>query len=603
MPSEKKGFAPEGPLPRREFRKRLLVITILIFLSFLILLGRLWVLEIIQGEKFSTLAENNSIRLLPSRAPRGIIYDRKGKILAKSRPSFSVTIYPWNLSQEDLAKSIRALSPIIKIKEEKIYQSIEECNRPFSSIPSREDADLETATKILERKVELAGVDLQVQPLRYYPDGELLASVLGHLGEIDKNQLKVLRSKAYRLGERIGQDGVERVYDQYLRGEDGGWQIQVNNRGQRVGVMGYKEPLPGNDLILTINKELQRVAWDSLEGRPGAIVVLDPNNGEILSLVSSPAYNPNLFAGSLSQEEWFSLKKDPLHPLTNRATQGQYAPGSAFKVITAIASLERGISRDKRFSCSGAFPFKDRVFRCWKEEGHGTLNLKEAIIHSCDIYFYQLGLETGVDNIVDFAQRFGLGKASGIDLFEEGKGLLPHRRWREDSLSRKWFEGDTVNLSIGQGYLLVTPLQMANLIGAIANRGSLYRPYLVKRVLSPEGEVIRETRPRLMGEVRLRKENLDFLRESLFGVVNELGTGWRARIEGIEVAGKTGTAENPLGEDHAWFIGFAPYREPKIALAIIVEHGGMGGEAAAPIAKKIFEAYFAGKWESEKVGK
>lgn len=591
------------PSEKKEFRKRILVITIFIFLSFLILLGRLWVLEVIQGEKFSTLAENNSIRLLPSRAPRGIIYDRKGKILAKSRPSFSVTIYPWNLSQEDLAKSIRALSPIIKIKEEKIYQSIEECNRPFSSIPSREDADLETATKILERKVELAGVDLQVQPLRYYPDGELLASVLGHLGEIDKNQLKALRSKAYRLGERIGQDGVERVYDQYLRGEDGGWQIQVNNRGQRVGVMGYKEPLPGNDLILTINKELQRVAWDSLEGRPGAIVVLDPNNGEILSLVSSPAYNPNLFAGSLSQEEWLSLKKDPLHPLTNRATQGQYAPGSAFKVITAIASLERGISRDKRFSCSGAFPFKDRVFRCWKEEGHGTLNLKEAIIHSCDIYFYQLGLETGVDNIVDFAQRFGLGKASGIDLFEEGKGLLPHRRWREDSLSRKWFEGDTVNLSIGQGYLLVTPLQMANLIGAIANGGSLYRPYLVKRVLSPEGEVIRETRPRLMGEVRLRKENLDFLRESLFGVVNELGTGWRARIEGIEVAGKTGTAENPLGEDHAWFIGFAPYKEPEIALVVLIEHGGMGGEAAAPIAKKIFEAYFAGKRESEKVGK
>lgn len=591
------------PSEKKEFRKRILVITIFIFLSFLILLGRLWVLEVIQGEKFSTLAENNSIRLLLSRAPRGIIYDRKGKILAKSRPSFSVTIYPWNLSQEDLAKSIRALSPIIKIKEEKIYQSIEECNRPFSSIPSREDADLETATKILERKVELAGVDLQVQPLRYYPDGELLASVLGHLGEIDKNQLKALRSKAYRLGERIGQDGVERVYDQYLRGEDGGWQIQVNNRGQRVGVIGYKEPLPGNDLILTINKELQRVAWDSLEGRPGAIVVLDPNNGEILSLVSSPAYNPNLFARFLSKEEWLSLKKDPLHPLTNRATQGQYAPGSAFKVITAIASLERGISRDKRFSCSGAFPFKDRVFRCWKEEGHGTLNLKEAIIHSCDIYFYQLGLETGVDNIVDFAQRFGLGKASGIDLFEEGKGLLPHRRWREDSLNRKWFEGDTVNLSIGQGYLLVTPLQMANLIGAIANGGSLYRPYLVKRVLSPEGEVIRETRPRLMGEVRLRKENLDFLRESLFGVVNELGTGWRARIEGIEVAGKTGTAENPLGEDHAWFIGFAPYKEPEIALVVLIEHGGMGGEAAAPIAKKIFEAYFAGKRESEKVGK
>ncbi len=592
------------PFDKKEFRKRLLVITVIISLSFLILLGRLWVLEIIQGERYRSLAQNNSIRLLSSRAPRGIIYDRKGKVLAKSRPSFSVTIYPWNLSQKDLTKTVRELSPIIGVREKRIYQAIKESQRPFSSIPLREDVDLKTATKILERKLSLAGVDLQVQPLRYYPDGELLAPVLGHLGEIDKDQLKALRGKGYRLGDRIGQDGLERVYDEYLRGEDGGWQIRVNNRGQRMGVMGYKEPLSGNDLILTINRELQRVAWNSLEGRPGAIVALDPNNGEILSLVSSPAYNPNLFAGSLSEEEWLSLKGDLLHPLTNRAIQGQYAPGSIFKVITAIAALERGIaSRDKRFSCSGAFPFKDRVFRCWRKEGHGTLNLKEAIIHSCDVYFYQLGLETGVDNIVDFSKRFGLGKASGIDLFEEEKGLLPHRRWREGSLSREWFEGDTVNLSIGQGYLLVTPLQMANLISAVASRGKLYRPYLVKRILSPEGEIIKEVRPRLIKEVRLEKKNLDLLRESLFSVVNEMGTGWRAKIKGIEVAGKTGTAENPLGEDHAWFIGFAPYREPKIALAILVEHGGMGGKVAAPIAKKIFEAYFAEKGESTKAGK
>ncbi|MCK4649420.1 penicillin-binding protein 2, partial [bacterium] len=251
------------PSEKKEFRKRLLVVTIIISLSFLILLGRFWALEVIQGEKFSTMAENNSIRLLASRAPRGIIYDRKGKVLAKSRPSFSVTIYPWNLSQKDMTETIKELSPIIRIKEEKIYQAIEECQRPFSSIPLKEDIDLKTATKILERKLSLAGVDLQVQPLRYYPDGELLAPVLGHLGEIDKGQLQVLRGKGYRLGERIGQDGLEGVYDEYLRGEDGGWQIRVNNRGQRMGVMGYKEPLPGNDLILTINRELQRVAWNS----------------------------------------------------------------------------------------------------------------------------------------------------------------------------------------------------------------------------------------------------------------------------------------------------------------------------------------------------
>jgi len=540
------------PSEKKEFRKRLLVVTIIISLSFLILLGRFWVLEIIQGEKYLSLAQNNSIRIIPSRAPRGIIYDRKGKVLVKSRLSFSVTIYPWNLSQGDLTKTVRELSSIIGIKEKRIYQTIEESQRPFSSIPLREDVDLGTATKILERKLSLAGVDLQVQPLRYYPDGELLAPVLGHLGEIDKGQLKVLRGKGYRLGDRIGQDGLEGVYDEYLRGEDGGWQIRVNNRGQRMGVMGYREPLPGNDLILTINRELQRVAWNSLEGRPGAIVALDPNNGEILSLVSSPAYNPNLFAGFLSEEEWLSLKKDPLHPLTNRTIQGQYAPGSIFKVITAIAALERGLaSRNKKFSCSGAFPFKDRVFRCWKEKGHGTLNLKEAIVHSCDIYFYQLGLETGVDNIVDFSKEFGLDQETGIDLFEEEKGLLPSRKWRKDFLSREWYEGDTINLSIGQGYLLVTPLQMANLISAIASGGKIYRPYLVKKILSPEGEAIKEVRPRLIKEVRLEKENLDLLRESLSSVVNEMGpsgrrtgTGWRAKIKGIEVAGKTGTAEN-----------------------------------------------------------
>jgi penicillin-binding protein 2 len=571
------------------------------------------------------MAENNSIRLLPSRAPRGIIYDRKGNILVKSRPSFSITIYPWNLKQEDVAKTVKEISPIIGVKEEKIYQAIEESQRPFLSIPLKEDVDLKTATKILERKLSLTGVDLQVQPQRYYPDGKLLAPLLGYLGEIDKDKLRALRSKGYRLGDRIGKDGVERVYDEYLKGEDGGWQIRVNNRGQRLGVIGYEEPLPGNDLILAIDRQLQQVAWDSLEGRAGAIVVLNPQNGEILSLVSSPAYNPNLFAGSLSQEKWLSLKNDPLHPLTNRAIQGEYPPGSAFKVITAIAALERGIaSPDKEFSCSGLFPFKDRVFRCWKEEGHGTLNLKEAIIHSCDIYFYQLGLETGVDNIVDFSQEFGLGRTSGIDLSEEEKGFLPSRRWREKSLSREWFEGDTINLSIGQGYLLVTPLQMVSLISAVANGGRLYRPYLVKRILSPEGEVIKEVRSRLIKEIRLKKENLDFLKESLFGVVNKQGTGWRARVKEIEVAGKTGTAENPLGEDHAWFIGFAPYfpakqenkvlernerppyKEPEIALAVLIEHGGMGGEAAAPVAKKIFEAYFnskVGEKKSRKVGK
>ena len=402
----------------------------------------------------------------------------------------------------------------------------------------------------------------------------------------------------------MGQDGLERVYDGYLRGEDGGQQVRISNQGQRIGVIGYRKPIPGDDLILTIDKKMQEVAWDSLRGRPGAIVALDPRTGKVLALVSSPAFDPNLFVPRISKKKWFSLKENPLHPLINRAIQGQYAPGSIFKVITTLAALEKGlISRDERFSCSGTFPFKDREFRCWRREGHGELNLKEAIIHSCDIFFYQLGLRVGVDNLVELSQKFGLDQPTRIGLSHEEKGFLPTKRWRKSSLGRGWYKGDTVNLSIGQGYLLVTPLQMASLMNAIANGGRLYEPQLVKEIISSEGETIWRMTPRLIRNINLESETIEFLRESLFGVVNELGTGWRAKIEGVGVAGKTGTAENPLGEDHAWFIGFAPREKPEIALAVLIEHGGMGGEVAAPVAKKIIEAYFTGKRESKKVSR
>ncbi|MBU4560820.1 penicillin-binding protein 2 [bacterium] len=591
--TERGGVDLRPPSTRREFRFRLLFVTVIICLLFLILFLRLWVLEIFQGEKFTRLAEDNSIRLLAYPAPRGLIYDRKGRVLAKSRLSFSITIHPWNLSEEILNETIDHIGPIIGMRKEEIRERIAKWPTPFSSVLLKEDVGLEVATKILERKGSLAGMDVKTRPLRYYPDGELLAPVLGYLGEIGREELRTLRSKGYSLGDRMGQDGLEKVYDGYLRGEDGGWQVQISNQGQRIGVIGYRKPIPGNDLILTIDKRMQEVAWDSLRGRSGAIVVLDPRTGEVLALVSSPTFDPNLFVPRISKTKWSSLKEDPLHPLTNRAIQGQYAPGSIFKVITALAALEKGlISRDERFSCSGTFPFKDRVFRCWRKEGHGELNIKEAIIHSCDIFFYQLGLRVGVDNLVELSQKFGLDQSTRIGLPHEEKGLLPTKRWRKDSLGRGWYEGDTVNLSIGQGYLLVTPLQMASLMSAVANGGRLYEPQLVKEIISSEGETIWRMGPRLVREINLERETIEFLRESLFGVVNELGTGWRAKIEGVGVAGKTGTAENPLGEDHAWFIGFAPHKEPEIALAVLIEHGGMGGEVAAPIAKKIFEAYF-----------
>ncbi|MCK4648854.1 penicillin-binding protein 2, partial [bacterium] len=593
--TERRGVDLLPPSTKKEFRFRLLFTTIIICLLFLILFLRLWVLEIFQGDKLAHLAENNSIRLLSSPAPRGLIYDRKKRILAKSRLSFSIIIHPWNLSEEILNETIDQLGPIIGMRKEEIRERIAEWSTPFAGVLLKEDAGLEMATNILEKKGSLAGIDVKTLPLRYYPDGELLAPVLGYLGEIGKEKLQTLRSKGYSLGDRMGQDGLERVYDSYLRGEDGGWQVQINNQGQRLGVIGYKKPIPGNNLILAIDKRMQEVAWDSLRGRSGAIVILDPRTGEVLALVSSPTFDSNLFVPRISKKKWSALKNDSRHPLTNRAIQGQYAPGSIFKVITVLAALDKGlISRDERFSCSGTFPFKDREFRCWKREGHGELNIREAIVHSCDIFFYQLGLRVGVDNLVDLSQKFGLDQPTRIDLPYEEKGLLPTKKWRKNSLSRSWYEGDTVNLSIGQGYLLVTPLQMASLMSAIANGGRLYEPQLVKEIISPEGEVIWRMRPRIVRDINLKKETIEFLRESLFGVVNEMdpsgrriGTGWRAKIEEVEVAGKTGTAENPLGEDHAWFIAFAPYKEPEIALAILIEHGGMGGVVAAPVAKKI----------------
>jgi penicillin-binding protein 2 len=574
-------------------RGRLLFITVILCLLLFVLVGRLWVLEIVQGERLFTLAENNSIRLIPSPAPRGIIYDRTGKVLVSNRLSFSVTIHPWDLSEEILDETIVHLSSILGLREEQIRQRIEAWPNPFSSVLLKEDIGLKVATVILERRRELAGVDVEILPLRYYPDKERLATVLGYLGEINRQELQDLRNKGYSLGDRMGRDGLEKIYDEYLRGEDGGWQTQISNKGKRIGVLGYREPIPGNDLVLTIDKRLQEIVWESLEGRSGAVIVLNPRTGEILSLVSAPAFDPNLFIPRISKRHWKLLEENHLHPLTNRAIQGQYAPGSIFKIITAAAALEEGLIFEKEtFTCNGVFPFKDREFGCWKKEGHGELNLSEAIIHSCDVFFYQLGLRIGVDSLVEFSQKFGLNQPAGIRLLYEKKGLLPTKRWRKNSLDRMWYEGDTVNLSIGQGYLLVTPLQMANLIAAVANGERLYEPQLVKEILSSEGETVWRMKPRVLRTINIKKKTIDFIREALCAVVSDRGTGWRAQVEGFEVAGKTGTAENPLGEDHAWFVGFAPYREPEVALVVLIEHGGKGGEVAAPIAGKIFEAYF-----------
>lgn len=560
----------------------------LIIFSFLILWLCLFYLQIVRGKYFYQISEKNRRQVYLQRAPRGIIYDRYGRILADNGPLSGLFFSAENLDSETLKGTVKRLSELLNFEEEKIWQKIKTEEKSLVKC-LKEGLSREEMFKVEENRTNLPGVNLQIEPRRRYPYGALASHLLGYLGKINREELDRLFLEGYRQDDLLGKNGLEYTYDWYLRGEAGGIEIEVDAQRRERRIIRNFSPLLGKNLFLTVDLELQKVCEEELKKRKknGVIIVLEPQTGEILALVSLPGYDPNLFTELNNQKEVSQLLSDPQLPLFNRALQGLYPLGSIFKIITAISALEeKKIDLKEEISCSDSFSLGKRVFHCWKPEGHGCVSFLPALIHSCDVYFYQLGLRCGVDLLEKYAKKFGLDNLSQIDLPGEKKGLVPGRSWKRKYCASPWYEGDTVNLSIGQGYILATPLAAANLAAILANRGKLYRPHLVKKIVDEEDNTLLKIQPQEIFALDLKAETWQILNQGLKEAVVE-GTGRAASLPGIDIAGKTGTGENPAGEDHAWFIGYAPAENPKIAFAIFVEHGGLGGVAAAPIARKI----------------
>ncbi len=574
-----------------DVKQRLNWLLIFIVICFITLVLSLWYLQMIKGEEFKERAVENRIRSLVEDAPRGRIYDRQGELLVTNRPAVVVSIIPAEV--DDLKKLSERLSKIIGISSEEISQIVKNYQEnPFKPVKILDDVKTNKIVEIEERKDELKGVILEVKPRRNYLYHDFAAHSLGYVGEIDKEELQQFGNPKFQGGDIIGKAGLEKYYDDILRGEKGGREVEVDALGREIATLLYQKPVPGKDLVLTIDRDLQLYGENLLFGKKGSIIVSDPNSGEILALVNRPSFSPNLFADGISHSDWERLSSDADYLLTNRSVQGVYAPGSIFKVVTAIAALEEGVTdRERKIYCSGSFKLADRVFTCWKETGHGILSIVDAIAQSCNVHFYTLGKDLGIERFNKYMQKFGLGEKTGIDLPAEVIGTIPSTQWKKREIKEIWFPGDTINLSIGQGYLLLTPLQVHNLITVIATEGEVYKLHLVKKIISADGKTVKEIKPEIYRKVNFSPDTFKIIKEGLRQTILK-GTGWRASIKELAVAGKTGTAQNPQGETHAWFIGFAPYEDPEISITVFLENGGEGGEAAAPIARAMLEKYF-----------
>ena len=590
-----------------DFKGKYKYLVVFVGLAFFLIFIRLWSLHVIQGSELRHLSENNRIRLLENPADRGMLLDRKGRILAHNRPSFEVYLVPEDVqaNPEVLAK----IAGMLNMTQDEIGEKIKAQKRraPFRPVKIKSDIDWNELAALESNRVNLPGLLVDVRPRRAYDYGDLASHLIGYLGEVDENELRQSRESPYRMGALIGKYGVEYRWENDLRGVDGGQQIEVDALGREVRPLGVVEPFPGNNLSLTIDLDLQKTAEDAYKDKNGALIAMDPKTGHILAMVSKPSFEP--FARNVSPEEWKTLVENPYHPLTNKGIQGQYPAGSIFKIVTAIAGLESGmITPNTQLHCTGAFSYGNRDFRCWKEGGHGTLSLHRAIVESCDIYFYQVGLKVGVDLIAHYANEFGLGKLTGISLPHEKPGTVPSSSWKKKRFGVPWYSGETLSFSVGQGYLLATPLQLLMLISGVANGGKLSLPQVVEKVEDVYGNTLQEYPPVELGRADVSQKTLQIIQDALKGAVNEPhGTGSACLLKDVKVAGKTGTAQVvampedfkrgemnriPLKfRDHAWFVAYAPFEDPKISVVVLVEHGGFGASAAAPIAKKVIEQY------------
>jgi len=575
------------------------------FLMLLMLLGlRLWQLQVRDGLYYQELARDNRTRSIVLEPARGLLYDRNGELLANNIPSFQLYISLEDV--KDREALLTRLPHYVSIDRQEISDKLSKTSRR-GRVKIKAGITLKEAALIESHRLELPGVVIQPEYQRHYPLGIYASHVLGYVGEISESQLKDPEFSDLQQGRIIGKYGVERTFDEYLRGETGEEVIEVDALGYPKRSLSVQRPLAGDDLYLTLDIRLQRLAEDLLGEEAGAIVALDPWNGDVLALASKPGFNPNDVSGGISAKDWLRFLQDPRHPLTNRAIQGQYPPGSVFKIVMAAALLEtQTLSAQESIPCHGRFPFGKRVFRDWKAGGHGQVDLIKALAESCDVYFYKAGNQLGIEPIATYARQFGLGEKTGIALPSERSGLVPSSEWKRKVKGEPWYPGETISISIGQGFLTVTPIQMAKMASIVATNGRVVRPRLFKASrLRRTGNLKTESELSIQ-QLAISPKTFAYIKEGLAAVVTK-GTAQLAKSDLVGIAGKTGTAQvvalKPDDDkdknkelkkefrDHAWFVAFAPVEHPKIAVAVLVEHMGHGGSASAPLAKALIEAY------------
>lgn len=595
-----------------EFKEKIRIAIGVLLVAFCVLTLRMGYLQIVKGEEFKKKSENNSVRFRQIKPLRGLIMDRNGFVLVDNRPSFDVLYIPNRTKANEM--SVEKLREIYKSKSMELPfdQAVLRNAQPYLPIKLDKNVSLEKVALIETNSLDLPGIYIDITPVRLYVEGEMLAPVIGYTGEVTQAEMEKNKNK-YAYGDISGKHGLERFFDDYIRGRRGAELVEVNVLGKEIKNLGRIDPVSGHNMTLTIDFNIQKAAWEAIEGRAGSVVVMNPQDGSILAMASSPSFDPNMFHEGISNEVWRKLQANPFAPLSNKAISGQYPPGSTYKLIVAAAALEEGIiTPETRIFCDGFFTLGNRTYRCWKKGGHGYVNLHKAIVESCDVYFYTVGKMLGVDKIAEYAKRFGLGEAAGIDLPNEKSGLVPTREWKLTRRKEAWQIGETISISIGQGFNLLTTLQLANAFGSFANGGTVWKPYLVKQIESADGTVRKDFLPEKKGELKLNAKTMELLNDALRGVVNDPGgTGYAAKLPGIEVCGKTGTSQvvglpqdertrrmRVLGsfhKDHALFACYAPSKNPEIVVAVIMENAGGGGAVAAPIARRILNAYFEGQ--------
>jgi len=593
--------------------RRFWYLSLVAALIFLLLVMRLWYLQVISYDRYRQLSEKNRIRYMPIAAARGPILDRNGKLLIDSRPAFGISVLRQDVDDPQLL--LGQLQGYLGVEPELLQKRWDQGRRlpAYRPIALAPDVERNVMDQVQEHSVELPGVLTEVRPTRFYPYGESAAHLFGYLGEITEAELETLEDRDYRPGDFVGKSGLEKVLEGELRGQDGERLLEVDVRGKELRILKTRDPVPGNRVVLTIDRDLQLATEKAFGEEAGAAVAIDVRTGEILAMANRPSFDPALFARGISGKEWIELLQNPRLPLQNKAIRGQYPPGSTFKIVTALAALKAGVATaGTTVDCTGAIEIGNREFRCWKKGGHGRTDLQKALRESCDVWFYQVALELGIDRLSQMALDLGLGESLDFIVDGEKSGLIPTRDWKRRRFNERWYDGETIIAAIGQGYVLATPLQLAVMTAAVANGGNVLRPQVVKRVETIGGQVLDESAPDLLRHLDLNPGQLAAVRKGLEAVVNAPhGTGWAARLDNIRVAGKTGTsqvvrrkstAEEEASNDddkipykfrdHALFVAYAPADDPQIAVAVVVEHGRHGSSAAAPIARAMFEQYF-----------